>query len=215
MWKTNRIAICVVGTALYGGFGPAATLAQTAPEPELSEPAPAEPVCYKTGKIHRMLHRSAHVLQDKMIGYPETFIEPPLGTYVNEQFAMHVARADTHRFTLYKTDFLPGTNQLSPTGASRFNIMAKRLPGSLMPVMIEWTPDQPGLAESRRLAVLSALNQVGRPIVPERVLIGPSPYPGAMGIEASNNFSNTLVRTQTAASNFPLSPTESSSSGVR
>ena len=84
-----------------------------------------------------------------MIGYPENFVEPPLGHYINEQFTVQVAKADPHRFTLYHTDFLPGTNQFSPIGASRFNIMATRIPGWLGPITIEWTPEQPELAQSR------------------------------------------------------------------
>ena len=89
-----------------------------------------------------------------MIGYPENFVEPPLGHYVNEQFTVQVAKADPHRFTLYRSDFLPGTSQFSPIGASRFNIMATRMPGWLGPITIEWTPDQPELAQrgARRLS---------------------------------------------------------------
>ena len=62
-----------------------------------------------------------------MIGYPENFIEPPLGYYVREQLSLQVAKADPHRFTLYRTDFLPGTDRFSPGGADRFN---RCIPGS-------------------------------------------------------------------------------------
>ena len=101
-----------------------------------------------------MFHHSAHTLQDKFVGYPDTFIEPPLGYYVNEQFAVQVAKADTHRFTLYRSDFLPGTSLFSPSGASRFNIMSTRIPGWMGPITVEWTPEQPALAEQRRQALL-------------------------------------------------------------
>lgn len=173
------------------------------------------PVCTRTGPIHRLFHHSAHTLQDKLVGYPDTFKEPPLGSFVNEQFAMQVAKADVHRFTLYRTDFLPGTNQFSPTGASRFNIMLRGTSSWPGPITVEWTPDLPGLAESRRLAVLATLQRLGRPIVAERVTIGPSPYPGMMGVEASNNFTNTILRTQSAAPTFALPPIESAASGAR
>ena len=123
-----------------------------------------------------------------MIGYPENFVEPPLGYYVNEQLAVQVAKADTHRFTLYHTDFLPGTNQFSPIGASRFNIMAMRMPGWFGPITIEWTPEQPDLAQSRRQAIVEVLRQHGKPILADRVVIAPSPYPGAMGVEAAQQF---------------------------
>ena len=158
----------------------------------------------------------AHSLQDKFVGYPETFSEPPLGAYINELFAVQVSKADVHRFIFYRTDFLPGTNQFSPIGASRFNIMLTRIPSWPGPITVEWTPDEPGVDQVRHGRLCWPLfEKLGRPIVSERVLIGPSPYPGTMGIEAINNYTNTIARTQTAATNFPLPPAESASSGVR
>jgi hypothetical protein len=195
---------------LLAALAPGKTRAQT---PDNS--TDSTPVCTRTGPIHRLFHHSAHTLQDKFVGYPDTFKEPPLGSFVNEQFAVQVAKADPHRFTLYRTDFLPGTNQFSPIGASRFNIMLPRISSWPGPITVEWTPDLPGLAESRRLAVLATLQRLGRPIVAERVTIGPSPYPGMMGVEASNNYTNTIMRTQNAATTFALPPSESSASGVR
>jgi hypothetical protein len=172
--------------------------------PDASPDAPR--ACNRRGPLHRLLHHSAHTIHDKFIGYPDTFIEPPLGYYVNEQFALQTAKADPHRFTLYKSDFLPGTNFFSPAGASRFNLMFCRLPGWLGPITVEWTPDEPGLAESRRQAVLETLERAGQTLVPERVVIGPSPYPGAMGIEAVNDFNNLINRSQAAAPAYPLTP---------
>ena len=162
-----------------------------------------------------MFHHTAHTVQDKWIGYPENFVEPPLGHYINEQFAVQVAKADPHRFTLYRSDFLPGTSLLSPIGASRYNIMATRMPGWVGPITIEWTPEQPELAQARRQAIVGILQQSGQPIVADRVVVAPSPYPGAMGVEASNNFGNTIMRSQMSAPVFALPPTETSSMGVR
>jgi hypothetical protein len=174
----------------------------------------ARAACTRRGPLHRLLHHSAHTLEDKFIGYPETFIEPPLGFYVNEQLAVQVAKADTHRFTLYRSDFLPGTSLFSPSGASRFNIMFKRIPSWPGPISVEWTPDQPDLARARRQAVLNVLQQAGQPVVAQRVVIAPSPYPGALGTEAANNFANTILRSQSAAQAFPLSPIETAATGV-
>jgi hypothetical protein len=170
--------------------------------------------CNRRGPIHRLFHHSAHTLEDKFIGYPDTFIEPPLGFYLNEQLAVQVAKADTHRFTLYRSDFLPGTSQLSPSGASRFNIMFARLPSWPGPVSVEWTPEEPDLARVRRQAILEIMKNAGRPILAQRVVIAPSPYPGALGIEASNNFANEVVRSQTAGQAFPLTPIETAATGV-
>ena len=51
--------------------------------------------------------------------------------------------------------------------------------------------DQPELAESRRRAVLATLASAGVAMPAERVLIGPSLYPGLAGVEAINNYGNT------------------------
>jgi hypothetical protein len=176
--------------------------------------APA-PVCQRTGPIHKMLHHSAHTVHDKFIGYPENFIEPPLGHYIKEQFSMEVAKADNHRFMLYNSDFLPGTDRFSPTGAARFNLMFSRLPGWMGPVTVEWTPSEPGVAASRRQAVLATLQRTGAPIGPERVLIGPSPYPGTRGVEAANDFNNIVIRAQQGAQNYSLSPQAGAYGGVQ
>ncbi len=205
----DRVASPIVCLAALVVFGAAPSRAQTA-----DDPAPAQPPCTRRGRIHRMFHHTAHTVQDRFTGYPETFVEPPLGHYVNEQFAVQVAKANTHRFTLYRSDFLPGTAQFSPAGASRFNIMAARIPAWMGPIMIEWTPDAPAVAEERRLVVLQTMQRAGLPVVAERVVVGPSPYPGAMGVEAVHHNSNTILRNGGAATMFPLPPTETAATGV-
>jgi hypothetical protein len=162
-----------------------------------------------------MFHHVEHTLEDNFIGPPSNFVEPPLGYYVTEQLAVQKAKADPHRFTLYRSDFIAGTDRFSPMGASRFNIMYRKLPAWPGPITIEWTPDQPGLADARRSAILAVLEKAGQPTSPERVVIGPSPYPGASAIEAANNYNNLMGRAQNAAQGLPLPPAESASSGVR
>jgi hypothetical protein len=161
-----------------------------------------------------MFHHAAHTMQDKFIGYPDTFIEPPIGFYVNEQLGVQVAKANTHRFTLYRSDFLPGTSLFSPSGASRFNIMSGRLPGWMGPITVEWTPEQPALAEQRRQTLIETMQKAGLPGLADRVVIGPSPYPGAMGVEAVNHHANTILRSAGAAPMYPLPPNVTANSGV-
>ena len=83
------------------------------PPARLTKPDAA---CERTGFFHRMFHHSAHTLHDKLIGYPETFIEPPLGYYVREQFTLQVAKADPHRFTLYRATSSPAPIASLPRG---------------------------------------------------------------------------------------------------
>ena len=121
-----------------------------------------------------------------MIGYPEEFYEPPMGHYVNTQFNIMKAKANPHRFTLYRTDFLANSNQFSPVGATRLNLMASRLGGWQGPIVIEWSPDEPGMGRGRgRAAVISTFERAGIPIGPERVVVGPSPYPGGLGADSA------------------------------
>jgi hypothetical protein len=167
---------------------------------------PAEPVCRRQGALHRMFHHASHTVHERFIGDPNTFREPPLGSYLREQFSVQVAKADQHRFMLYKSDFLPGENRFSPTGASRFNLMYGRLPGWIGPITIEWTPEEPALAESRRKVVLETLARAGRPLPAERVVVGPSAYPGQMGTEAVNNQGNIISRSQAASATYSLTP---------
>ena len=205
MHKINMRFSWWSGAAMAAGLIAGGVLARAQPPDDPYTPPPQQPA-ERQGLLHRWFHHSAATLQDKMIGYPEYFIEPPLGYYVKEQMTMQVAKADPHRFTLYRTDFLPGTNRFSPVGASRFNLMYSRLGGWPGPVTVEWTPDEPGLAEARRQAVLTTMQTAGRPIIPERVVIGPSPYPGAFAQEAGNNYNTMIMRSQQAAMGYPPTP---------
>jgi hypothetical protein len=143
---------------------------------------------------------------DNFIGYPELFVEPPVGFYNSEAFATMRAKANPHRFTLYKSDFLAGSNRLSPVGASRFNLMTSRLRSWPGAIAVEWSPDQPGLAEARRAAVLALLTEGGHPVIPERVVIAPSPFPGLYGTDAGNNYSALSIRYQQAPNAYSLPP---------
>ena len=193
-------------TALAAALATAAAWAQAPPLPVTpTGPVPIAPGC----GIGPAQTRHQH-LKDTFFGRPELFAEPPFGSYVRTNFAVMRAKADPHKFTLYRSDFLDGTNQFSPIGASRFNLMASRLRGWLGPVVVEWIPEQPGLAEQRRLAVLGALIQGGLGVVPERVVIGAPPYPGTLGADAANYYNVMITRDQAAPAGFGLTPTSSS-----
>lgn len=165
------------------------------------------PQTRRAGPIHRAFHHTFHTVQDKFIGYPEEFAIPPFGTAVNEPFLMMKAKADVHSFMLYRSDFLDGTNTLAPDGAQRLSRMASKLPGWLGPLVIEWTPDDPALARERQKAVLAALQSAGLQIGPERIIVGPSPYPGRIGTDAANNYDVMIQRNVAAGTIFPLPPT--------
>jgi hypothetical protein len=151
---------------------------------------------------------------DHYIGRHDMFYEPPPGYYVRNAFGIMRAKADPHRFMLYRSDFLPGSPALSPAGAMRFNLMASRLPGWLGPLVIEGSPDEPGLAEARRQAVLTALNSIGQPVIAERILIGPSLYPGTLGTDGANYYNVMITRDTAAPSSYSLPPISNSTFGT-
>ncbi len=170
-------------------------------------PAPAAFRKSEGGPIHRAFHRAGRVLQDNFIGYPQEFVEPPPGFMMAEVFGTMKGKANVHRFTLYRSDFLNGTDKLSPGGAARFNLMASRLNGWLGPIVVEWSPDEPGLAEARRAAIVTILQASNLPVIPDRVVIGPSPYPGLLGTDAANNYNALISRDQGAPTAYSLTPT--------
>ncbi len=150
------------------------------------------------GPIHRAIRHVGQSMHDKFIGYPENFVEPPLGASLYETLGVMKNHADAHDFVLYRSDFLAGTTTLTPGGAQRLTVMANRLPCWLGPLVIEWTPDQPGMAEARRAAVLASLTNARIGVGPERVVVGPSQYNGLNGQEADQDFRIYLIRAATA-----------------
>lgn len=201
--KRERGLIFWTTGGLASGLLAASVWAQSPVAPNGPAPSAArEP----EGPLRRKLHHAGRTLQEQFIGYPQEFVEPPAGAYVREAYGVMKSKASPHKFTFYRSDFLEGNARFSPAGASRFNRMAPRISGWMGPVVIEWSPDQPGLAEMRRAAVLAMLERAGRPVIAERVVIGPSPYPGTMGTDAANNFNAMIARDAAAPAAFSLTP---------
>lgn len=210
--RKQRVRIFWTAGGLAGGVFVASAWAQP-PAPALfAGPTPAPLVVHQKGPIRRAVGHTWRTLQNNFVGYPDEFIEPPIGFYIRENFAVMKTKADPHRFTLYKSDFLVGTNRLSPNGAVRFNLIANRLRTAPVPVIIEWSPDQPGLAESRQAAVFALLQGAGLPMVPERVVIGPILYPGLLGTDAANNYNAMSSRYGQAPTSYSLPPSSSGAS---
>lgn len=182
-----------------------------------SGPAPSGWNCEECGGRKGLLHRfgrhTSRVLKDNLIGYPEYFVVPPLGASGYEMIGMMKARADGHEFTLYRSDFQAGTTNLSPGGAQRLSRMATRMSHWLGPLVVEWTPDQPGLAEQRRAQVASLMASAGLGVGPERIVVGPSPYNGLDGNEARSLYGTELSRYQLAPQNYSLPPIQTSTFG--
>lgn len=198
---------------------PATALAQAPARPPRTMvtavgPAACEP--RRVGPIRGAIRHVGFTLHDQLIGYPSQFARPPAGGLNAEIFATMRAGAAAHQFTLYRSDFMDGSTVLSPIGAQRLSLMTARLGCWPGPLVVEWTPDRPGLAESRRSAVVALMTQARQPIEPLRVVVGPSPYFGLIGddiavqqYQNSGIYENMIYRDTTAGRFFPLTPAPS------
>jgi hypothetical protein len=197
--KTDRTRIAWLSPLVVLGLATGEADAQQPASP------PSVPV-RKVGRLRRAVRHTAHTLRDTFIGIPDAFVEPPLGASINETFGVMTARAEPHEFTLYRSDFVAGTTDLSPRGTDRIQRMATRLPGWLGPIFIEPTPDLPVLAEARKAAVTTAFQRGGLAVGPDRVVIAPNPFQGLLGVNAASNHAVMLHREQNAPSQYSLPP---------
>jgi hypothetical protein len=99
----------------------------------------------------------------------------------------------------YRYDFVEDTPQLNVRGRDKLAKLANLLPSTFWPLVIERTPETPGLAERRRDLVVAELAGSRFPVPPERVVIGPSPTAGLAGYEAIFIYANQLGSLQAGA----------------
>lgn len=194
-------------TLWIAGWLMPALLAAVGPTTFAQHPAPIpDAACDDRGPIARKLAHVNFVFHDKIAGWPEYFVEPPLGYHLRRNNALNVAKADPHRQLLYRSDFVGDTATLSPSGAQRLSLMAARLQGGPAPLLVEWTPGNPALAEARKASVEELFRRAGMPLVAGRVRVSPSPYPGMPGAEAANNNDTLILRNADAARAFSRTP---------
>ncbi len=208
LWKPwSASGLLALGLATAPAFGQLPGPSPLVPQPPMRVPPPV----HHAGR--GPIHQAGFVLHDEFIGYPAIFDVPPLGYSLYRTMGAQAAKANVHTFMLYRSDFLSGTNQLSPAGAWRLSYLAAQLPHWSGPIVIEWTPNQPGLAEARRAAIVASLAAANLPPVNGRVLIGPSPYPGLLGVDAANNYDTLISRDLAAPRTYSLTPTSTASFG--
>jgi hypothetical protein len=181
-----------------------AAQAQTPP----TTPTPASCPPRRVGTLRRAIRHVSRTVHEDFIGDPLLFDEPPLGASVNMNRAVMKGRAEPHKFTLYRSDFLVDSTALSPSGASRIVRINAGLACWLGPVIIEPTPDRPGLAEVRREAVIALLVNSGHLIEDGRVVIGPPVAPGLLGTDAANNYQSMISRDLKAPTQYSVTPTQ-------
>jgi hypothetical protein len=133
-------------------------------------------------------------LQEKFLGFPEEFVRPPLGAALYNNNNVQVANGIAARMTLYRYDFVEGTDQLTLRGRDQLAKIQAQLPSTFFPIIIERTPNNPELEASRRLAVVTELSQGSFPVPAERVLIGAPSSLGLRGVDGELIYQNQLGR---------------------
>jgi hypothetical protein len=160
-------------------------------EPDLTPPAaPPAPVgctCGNRRGLSRWRWHRAHCkrhLQDHFLGYAEEFNEWPLGESAYAHARTQVANGQAARMVFHHCDFVDGTSQLNMRGRDKLAAVTASLPTNFFPIVVERTPREPGLDESRRTVLLAEIARGPFPVPAERILIGPSIANGMTGFEA-------------------------------
>ncbi len=184
--------------------GPTGTPPNYGPAP----PPPPEAVSYRWSLLNMLPHKQKlhYGYHANFAGWPQYFPEPPAGAYLAAIDSVNINAADAHRFTVYRSDFVGDSTDLSPSGAQRLSLIAARLNGWQGPILVEWSPDKQGLAEARRNAVDGLFRKAGIPLASNRIILSPAPYPGAFGFDGVNNYDTIIIRSQDAARTFSRTP---------
>jgi hypothetical protein len=179
------------GPVVDGGPVPAPMPAPGGPEigPSVPPAAPAAGGCTcgdRRGLSRWRWHRRncKRLLQDHFMGYAEEFNEWPLGESAYAHARTQVANGLAARMVFYHYDFVDGTSQLNTRGRDKLATVAATLPTNFFPIVVERTPKEPGLDQSRKSVLLAELGRGNFPVPAERVLIGPRISNGMTGFEA-------------------------------
>lgn len=195
----------------YSLVRPAPSVVEVPPGGNLPawRPGPIDPIALE--RLDRPGHprRKAHSwtwrrLQGRIFGYPEEYQPRPLGSALYEAGKIMTANAAEVGLVLYRYDFVEGTSELSPRGGDQLAKLAAQLAVSPFPLLVERTPEDPALAESRRFAVLARLARGPMPVTSDRVLVGVPRAHGLSGSDAQVIAGNALGRVQQYGPPIPI-----------
>ena len=171
-------------------------------------PRPLDPVTLETFPPKKVAKKSRSFLwrrfQGKMLGYPEDYVPRPLGASVYDHGRIMAANGAAARLVLHRYDFKDGSAELNLRGEDQLVKLSAQLANSPFPLLIERTPDEPDLAQSRRYAVLAKLATGPCPLPSDRVLVGAPIANGLSGVDAQIIGSNALQRTQQYGPPIPI-----------
>lgn len=111
--------------------------------------------------------------QQRFLGYPEEFCEPPLGLFLAAHTDAMIASGAKTNSTLFQCDFLPGTAQLNAAGLRKLIRITDTLTTTSPEIVIEATPQNPDLAERRRATVATWLANNRFHLSSEQIIVKP------------------------------------------
>lgn len=158
-----------------------------------SAPGCQRPSCCCLGDVCRNYCQSRWsrlrlCMQDCHWGYPEEFCELPLGARLYAHLNVQVANGTAAQMVLYRYDFYDGifgdSFRLNQHGLKRLKEMVRMLQCNIYPIIVEQTPEEPGLAAARRNHVLKSIEQLGFAVPQEWVVVDEPESAGLGGAEA-------------------------------
>ncbi len=130
-------------------------------------------------------------------GYANWFCEKPLGACLYAHVNTQIGNAMTARTVLYRYDFHDGilsdASRLNQLGRKRLKEMVWMLQNNVYPIVIEHTPEKPGLAAARRSHVLASLDRLNFPVPQDWVVVGDPEAYGLSGEEAFLTYEKMLL----------------------
>jgi hypothetical protein len=132
--------------------------------------------------------------------HPRYYFERPFGTYFRSAMNQQICNGIADQMVLYHYDFRDGEQaaELTLRGKYQLTKFATRLLSCGYPILIQDTPANPALADTRRQSVLTALADLDPALanVEASVVIGRPRPPGLRGVEAQIIDDNNLQQTE-------------------
>jgi hypothetical protein len=152
------------------------------------KPSPADGCnCQRKGLAKRLFGRKCKLhsqIDPSAANINNPFEEIPLGLQLTETMKVQVRNFEDTRQIFYHYDFVDGKPELNFAGRSKLYQVSQNAMSSFAPIIVEATPRQPGLDQTRRLNIIQSLANNAIPIPGERVIVNGPQARGTVGPDA-------------------------------